>query len=126
MLNLDILIEVIMNASTKQIMNKRALTSMFMLLSFILLPLSGIPLHFIRTRGGVVVLEHFLMSIHNICALIFTIACVIHLSLNWNALVKYIATNTHEYLRFRKEFIVALIIIVLIVSLFSSHALHTH
>ena len=115
-----------MNDTTKQPMNKRALTSMFMFFSFILLPLSGIPLHFSRTSGGVGVLEHFLMSVHNISALIFIIAVVLHLSLNWNVLIKYIATKTSEYFRFRKELIVALVVIILIVSLFSSHALHTH
>ena len=97
-----------MKDTVKQTMNKRALTSMFMFFSFILLPLSGIPLHFSRTGDGVGVLEHFLMSVHNISALIFIIAVVIHLSLNWDALIKYIATKTSEYFRFRKELIFAL------------------
>jgi len=114
------------NNTTKQPMNKRALTSMFMFISFIFLPLSGIPLHFSRTSAGVGVLEHFLMSVHNMSALLFLIAVLIHLSLNWNALIKYIATKTSEYFRFRKEMIVAFVTVALIVGLFSSHALHTH
>jgi hypothetical protein len=114
------------NDTTKQPLNKRALTSMFMLFSFILLPLSGIPLHFSRTSDGVGLLEHFLMSVHNMSALIFLIAVMIHLGLNWNALIKYIATKTSEYLRFRKEMIVALVAVALIIGLFSSHAFHVH
>jgi hypothetical protein len=114
------------NDTTKQPLNKRALTSMFMFFSFILLPLSGIPLHFSRTSADVGIIEHFLMSVHNMSALIFLITVVIHLSLNWNALIKYIATKTSEYFRFRKEMIVALVTVALIVGLFSSHAFHTH
>jgi hypothetical protein len=114
------------NDTTKQPLNKRALTSMFMFFSFILLPLSGIPLHFSRTSDGVGVLEHFLMSVHNMSALIFLIAVVIHLSLNWNALIKYIVTKTNEYFRFRKEMVIALVTVALIIGLFSSHAFHVH
>jgi hypothetical protein len=116
-----------MNEIPKQPMNRRALTSMVMCFSFILLPLSGIPLHLSRTTvgpPGVGVLEHFLMSVHNMSALIFLVAVVIHLSLNWSALTKYILTKTSEYFQFRKEMIVALVTVALIVGLFSSHAFH--
>jgi hypothetical protein len=95
-----------------------------MFISFILLPVSGIPLHFSRTNAEMGMTEHFLMSVHNMSALIFLVAVVIHLVFNWNALVKYIATKTSEYFRFRKEMIIALITIMIIVGLFSSHALH--
>ncbi len=107
-----------------QILNRRALTSLFMLFSFLLLPLSGVPLHFSRTEAEPGVSEHFLMSVHNSSALIFLIAAVIHLTFNWNAITKYVATKTTEYFRLRKELILALVIITLLVGLFSSHALH--
>lgn len=115
-----------MNNTIKQTMNKRALTSLFLFFSFILLPLSGIPLHFIRTSDVTEVMPHLLMSVHNICALIFIISLVLHLSLNWNALAKYMVTKTSEYFQLKKEFIVALVVTLLIVGLFSSHTLHTH
>ena len=107
-----------------QVLNKRAFTSLFMLLSFLLLPLSGIPLHFSRTEAESGVLEHWLMSVHNISAFIFLIAAVIHLTFNWSSITKYVATKTTEYFRLRKELILALVIITVIVGLFSSHALH--
>ncbi len=113
-----------MNETTKQPMNKRALTSMFMFFSFIILPLSGVSLHFSKTSTGEGVIEHLLMSIHNMSALIFLIAVVLHLILNWNALIKYVATKTSEYFHFKKEMIVALGTVLVIVGLFSSHALH--
>jgi hypothetical protein len=124
----------------KQPFNKRALSAMLMFLSFILLPLSGIPLHYSRTNisegmldyvlsrasTGEGMLEHFLMSVHNMSALIFIIGVLIHLSLNWKSLIKYIVAKTEEYCQFRKEMIIALFTVVLIVGLFSSHTLHVH
>jgi hypothetical protein len=99
---------------------------MFMFFAFIFLPLSGIPLHYSRTETEPGVLEHFLMSVHNISALIFLIAVFVHLVFNWNALKKYIVTKTVEYYQFKKEMIIALFTVALIVGLFSSHALHVH
>ncbi len=107
-----------------QPLNKRALTSLFMLVSFLLLPLSGVPLHFSRTDAEPGVLEHFLMSVHNMSALIFLVAAVIHLGFNWNALTKYVASRTNEYFRFRREVIIAFVTIAIIVAFFSSHAFH--
>ncbi len=115
-----------MNSTIKQPINRRALTSMFMFFAFILLPLSGFALHYSRISIGEGVVEHFLMSIHNMSALIFGIAVLLHISLNWNSLIKYVATKTNEYFQFRKEMIVALLAVVLVVGLFSSHAFHTH
>jgi hypothetical protein len=79
-----------------------------------------------KARTGEGMFEHFLMSVHNMSALIFLIAVLIHISLNWKSLMKYIATKTEEYFQFRKEMIIALFAVVLIVGLFSSHALHVH
>jgi hypothetical protein len=115
---------VIMNNSTKQPMNTRALTSMFMFFSFVLLPLSGIPLHFTIGSDGAEVLEQFIMSVHNVSAIIFIISALIHLSLNRVALMKYITTKTSEYFRFRKEMIIALTSVLIIVGLISSHVFH--
>ena len=97
---------------------------MFMLFSFILLPLSGIPLHFSRTAIEPSMLEHYLMSVHNVSALIFLIAAGVHLSLNWSALTRYVAAKTEEYFHFKKEMVIALLAVLVIVALFSSHALH--
>ncbi len=113
-----------MNESVKPPMSRRALTSTAMLISFLLLPLSGIPLHFSRTEADPGVLEHFLMSFHNASAFVFVIATAVHLSLNWSALKRYVVEKTTEYFRFRRELIIAFVVVVGIVFLFSSHALH--
>jgi len=105
-------------------MNKRALTLMLMLFSFLLLPISGIPLHLARSHSAPSLLEHFLMSVHNISALLFLIAAIFHLSFNWKALTSYCIKKSNEFITFKKEMIVALLVIIIIVSLFSSHAFH--
>lgn len=97
---------------------------MFMLFAFLCLPLSGIPLHYART-GPLSTYEHWLMSVHNMSATIFLIATIVHLTLNWAALTKYIATKTQELFQFRKEMLIALAVVVVFVGLFSSHALHS-
>jgi hypothetical protein len=115
-----------MTETRKQAFSKRAIVSMFVFFSFILLPLSGVPLHFARTAAAPGKLEHFLMSVHNMSALIFLAAAVVHLCLNWNAFAKYIVQKTSGYARFRREMLIALVATVLLVGLFSSHALHVH
>ncbi len=115
-----------MNHTAKQILNKRALTSLFLCFSLVFLPLSGIPLHFSKADDGAGILRHLLMSIHNITALIFIISLVIHIGFNWKALIKYAAVKIAESFKFKKEFFVALAVTVLIVGLFSSHIFHIH
>ena len=66
------------------------------------------------------------MSVHNISSIIFLCGCFIHLSLNWRVLTKYMASRTADYIRFKKEMIVALILVLGIVGLFSLHVFHVH
>jgi hypothetical protein len=53
------------------------------------------------------------------------IAAASRLELNWNSLSKSIAAESNEYVQFRNELIIALTVVVVIVGLSSSHALHT-
>jgi hypothetical protein len=105
-------------------MKIRALTSLAMLFSFILLPLSGIPLHLYGSTALQDPFHHTLMSIHNSTSIIFLISLIIHLVLNWKAITNYMFTKTKEYMNLKKEMLVALIIVLGIVGLFSSHVLH--
>jgi succinate dehydrogenase hydrophobic anchor subunit len=112
-----------MDTRPPQALNRRALTSLFMFFSFMCLPLSGMPLHYARGQAFSSY-EHWLMSVHNMSATIFFVATVIHLTLHWSALTRYIATKTNEYLHFKKEMYIALAIVLAVVGVFSSHALH--
>jgi hypothetical protein len=98
---------------------------MFMLFSFLCLPISGIPLHYSRS-GSFSMYEHILMSIHNVAACVFVIATVIHLILNWSALTRYILSKTSESFAFKREMIIALFVVMIVVGFFSSHPLHIH
>ena len=116
-----------MNRSAQQQpVNRRALTSMLLLFSFVLLPVSGIPLHFSRFNAEFGLSEHLWMSVHNASGLLFLLAAAAHLSLNGTALRKYIASKTGELSGFRKEMLLALAIVASVVGLVSSHALHVH
>lgn len=114
-----------MTPSNRLPMNRRAFTSTLMFFSFLCLPLSGIPLHYSRD-GDFSIYEHWLMSVHNMAATIFFIATMLHLTLNWNALSKYMVEKTAEFFTFKREMIVALIIVLVVVGIFSSHAFHVH
>lgn len=96
-----------------------------MLFSFLCLPISGIPLHYSRS-GSFSTYEHILMSVHNAAAFLFVIATVVHLILNWSALTKYILSKTSEVFAFKREMIIALFAVMIVVGFFSSHPLHTH
>lgn len=103
-------------------LDKRALTSMFMFFSFIILPISGITIH--ATHGPMTTINHFAMSAHNFAAIIFGVSVVIHLSMNWKAMTKYMTDKAQEYRTIRKEMVIAALVVIGIVMLLSSHALH--
>lgn len=107
-----------MENAAKQPINRRSLTAMFLFFSFILLPVSGVPLHFSRTEADPGITEHFLMSVHNMSALLFFMAALTHVTFNWNALTKYLAKKTTEHFQFRKEMMIALLMVILIVGLY--------
>ncbi len=98
---------------------------MFMLFSFLCLPFSGIPLHYVR-GGELSTLEHWLMSVHNMAATIFVIAAITHLALNWKALSRYMVEKTVELFAFKREMIIGLVVVIILVGIFSSHAFHVH
>lgn len=117
--------EEIMVSPGKSSMNRRALTSMFMFFSFLFLPLSGIPLHYAR-EGRFPNLEHWLMSVHNMAATIFVLATILHLIMNWKVLSRYMVEKKAEFFTFKREMIIALVVVIVLVGLFSSHAFHVH
>ncbi len=66
------------------------------------------------------------MSVHNMAATIFFVATILHLVLNWKALSKYMVEKTTELFTFKREMIIAFVVVIVVVGIFSSHALHTH
>jgi hypothetical protein len=110
-----------MESTKKKPFNRRAFTSVAMFLSGILLPVSGIMNHKLAF-SGFTPQYHFWMSVHNMSALIFCICALTHASYNWRALLGYI--NKVKSQRISKEALYAVILVLGVVGLFSSHALH--
>jgi hypothetical protein len=113
-----------MNSITKPSLHKRSLNVLIMLFSFSLLPFSGIIIHSTHGMSEKEPLRHFAMSVHNLSAIIFFISCVIHLLANRRALAKYISEKRNSYLQLKREAVIALLIVFVIVGVFSLHAFH--
>lgn len=110
-----------MESNEKKSFNKRAFTSVAMFISGMLLPISGLMNHKLAFTGFTRQ-YHYWMSVHNISALIFCICAIIHINYNWRALLHYI--NKVKNQRMSKEAWYAIIVVLGVVGLFSSHALH--
>jgi NAD-dependent dihydropyrimidine dehydrogenase PreA subunit len=103
----------------KEKFNKRAFVSGAMLISGLLLPLSGIMNHNLQFELFTSQ-RHFWMAVHNMSASLFTIFAILHLILNRRALKTYIVKEAVP----RRETLLAFAFIIFIVALFSSHAFH--
>lgn len=102
--------------------NKRAFIANTMFFSAVLLPFSGYMNHRLQLElitGS----RHFWMSVHDMAAILFTISVVIHVYYNLHSLIKYI--NKAKNIKISREAIAAILIVLVIVGLFSTHALHT-
>jgi Na+/melibiose symporter-like transporter len=104
--------------------NKRTLNVLVMFFSFIMLPWSGLLLHTTHGRMEREVLRHFAMTVHNIAAIIFLITCVLHIIVNRKALTKYLLQKTAEFSSFKKEALIALVLVLGIIGLVSMHVFH--
>ncbi len=103
--------------------NRRSFISAAMFVAGIALPLSGYMNHLLQfeemTRE-----RHFWMTVHNVSAILFAIFIILHLTLNWKPFVRYIKTLSG--IRISKEALWAIGLVVSIVGIISSHALHVH
>lgn len=108
-------------APEKKPFNKRAFISTALWVSGLSLPFTGFMNHYFQY--DVLTLErHFWMSAHDIAGILFVIFSLLHISYNWRVLVSY-AVKSKEML-ISKETLTAIIFVILIVGLFSSHAFH--
>ena len=107
----------------KRQVDKRALTSLFMFFSLVWLLPSGITMHFAALSSSEL-LQHIVMSMHNTAATIFVFSVVVHLTLNWKSVTRYLSSKINEVLTFRTELIIATGVVTLLILLVGSHALH--
>jgi hypothetical protein len=92
-----------------------------MLISGLCLPLSGLMNHY-TGFDPLTVERHFWMSVHDVSGILFVIFAVLHIILNRRTIKTYIHTLKGKLIN--KEAFAALIIVIFITALISSHAFH--
>jgi len=103
--------------------NIRALASMALFCAGVWLVPSGIALH-VASHDGATKWSHLFMTMHNTASLLFLIAAVVHVIMNWKVLTHYVNAKGGEYMRFKRELLIAVLGISGFVILVASHALH--
>ena len=101
----------------------RAFASLTLFCAGVWLVPSGIALH-ITSHDGATKWSHLFMSMHNTASLLFLMAAVVHVMLNWKVLTHYVNTRVGEYMRFKRELLIAVLGVSGFVLLVASHALH--
>jgi hypothetical protein len=101
--------------------NKRSFISTGLFLSGLILPFTGFMNHYFQfeklTLDG-----HFWMTTHNIAGILFVIFSIIHVSYNWRVLLTYVKKAKKVFIS--KEALTAIVFVIVIVGLVSSHAFH--
>jgi hypothetical protein len=101
----------------------RALASMALFCAGVWLVPSGIALHF-ASHEGATRWSHLFMTMHNTASLLFLIAAVVHVILNWKVLTHYVNARVGEYMRFKRELLIAVLGVSGFVLLVASHGLN--
>jgi len=83
---------------------------------------SGIALHF-ASHDDAIRWSHLFMTIHNTASLLFLIAAVVHVMMNWKTLIHYINAKVGAYRRFKAELFIAILGVSAFVMLVAFHAL---
>jgi len=102
----------------------RALASIGLFCAGVWLVPSGIALH-VASHDGSTMWSHLFMTMHNTASLLFLIAAVVHVIMNWKVLTHYVNARVGEYMRFKRELLIAVLGVSGFVLLVASHALHT-
>ena len=100
----------------------RALASIALFCAGVWLVPSGIALHF-ASHEGATMWSHLFMTMHNTASLLFLIAAVVHVILNWKILTHYVNARVGEYVRFKRELLIAVLGVSGFVVFTASHAL---
>jgi len=106
--------------TNKKAFNKRAFISSCLLISGLFLPLGWL-LHFTDIEYYPK-LNEFWMAVHNAGTTLFVVFLIIHLNINWKAMKAYITKSKKTLIS--NETLYAVILVIFIVGLFSSHIFH--
>lgn len=108
----------------RAVISARALASMSIFCAGVWLVSSGIALH-VASHNGATMWSHLFMTMHNTASLLFLIAAVVHVTANWKVLTHYVNAKVGEYMRFKRELLIAVLGVSGFVLLVAFHALHT-
>lgn len=100
--------------------NGRAITSLFLFFSFILLIPSGILLH-VFSPDQFESYRHVFMTVHNSCAIIFVVSGAVHLVRYRTAVRSYMFAKSAEYRAFSRELILVALIFAALLTLALLH-----
>lgn len=75
-----------MSTNQKQKINKRAVTSIGLFITLILMPVSALIVHITHGQPS----SHVWLHIHVIAGILFTVFGILHAIYNWKALKRYI------------------------------------
>ncbi len=109
--------------SQRTVISARSLAAMALFCAGVWLVPSGIALHF-ASHEGATRWSHLFMTMHNTASLLFLIAAVVHVILNRKVLANYVNAKVGEYMRFKRELLIAVLGVSALVLFAASHALH--
>ncbi len=107
------------STSTKKPFNTRSFVSLALFVSGTLLPVSGIMNHELQF-DPLSEARHFWMSVHNMSALLFSLAAITHILIHRRVLLCY-ARNARSIV-ISREALSAAVLVLGLVGLFASHA----
>ena len=99
----------------------RALASVTLFCSGVWLVPSGIA--FFASHDGATKWSPLFMTTHNTASFLFIIAAVVHVIMNWKVLTHYVNAKTGEYMRFKRELLIAVVGVSAFVVLVAFHAI---
>ncbi len=102
--------------------NARALASLALFCAGVWLVPSGIALH-LAAHEGDTSWSHMFMTMHNTASLLFVAAVILHVILNWKVLTHYVNARVGEYVRFKRELLIAALGVSGFVLFVASHEL---
>lgn len=107
----------------KKPFNKRAFVSTALFISGLILPFSGYMNHILQF-DTLSIDKHLWMSVHNVTGILFALFVILHITLNWSALLNYAKKAKEKFVS--KETLTAAALVILVVCLFSSHVFHAN
>jgi len=94
-----------------------------MFISGLCLPFSGYLNHFYQFDNFSLT-RHFWMAVHDVAGILFVMFSVLHIVYNWKALVIYAKITKDTYIS--KEALFAIMLVIVVISLFSLHTFHVN